>query len=176
MTVWRPPGYFDPLAYKQTIAYGRYSSLRQGHGQSEDRQHEELEKVLKLFGWRLLDQYFDKGVSAGRGKHRVIGVLSRLLKRIHRREIPLPCVLTIECFDRLTREELTVAQELFLSLINRGMAVFTTMDQAGYDKASINGNPGLLYGSIGMYPLQQPAQHADHPMLATSCAGSAWRL
>jgi hypothetical protein len=83
MTVWRPPGYFDPLAYKQTIAYGRYSSLHQGHGQSEDRQHEELEKVLKLFGWRLLDQYFDKGVSAGRGKHRVIGVLSRLLKRIH---------------------------------------------------------------------------------------------
>jgi hypothetical protein len=150
MTVWRPPGYFDPLAYKQTIAYGRYSSLHQGHGQSEDRQHEELEKVLKLFGWRLLDQYFDKGVSAGRGKHRVIGVLSRLLKRIHRREIPLPCVLTIQCFDRLTREELTVAQELFLSLINRGMAVSTTMDQAGYDKASINGNPGLLYGSIGM--------------------------
>ena len=145
-----PPGYFDPSRYEAAISYGRFSSAQQASGQSRERQSEALDATLKKFGWRLLDTYFDHGVSAGRGKHRAVGALGRLLRRVREREIPTPCVLIVETFDRLSREELTIAQEQFLALINAGMAIYTTMDGAGYDQRSLNANPGGLFTSIGM--------------------------
>jgi hypothetical protein len=145
-----PPGYFDPSRYVTAISYGRFSSAQQASGQSRQRQSEALAATLERFGWRLLDAYFDHGVSAGRGKHRAVGALGRLLRRVREREIPTPCVLVVETFDRLSREELTIAQEQFLSLVNLGMAVYTTMDGQGYDQRSLNANPGGLFTSIGM--------------------------
>jgi hypothetical protein len=143
-----PPGTFDPSYYRHAISYGRFSKANQIAGISRERQEEALQDTLGRFKWKLLDRYFDPGISGGRGKHRVLGALGELIRQ--QPSFPARTILVIEAFDRLSREEITVAQEQFLHLVNRGLGVWTTSDHLGYDKSSLNGNPGQMFSSIGL--------------------------
>src|ERR1700693_2548872 len=134
------PGTFDPTAYEFAISYGRFSHPIQATGQSRARQDNALQETLQRWGWKLLHTYFDPATSGAHGKARALGALSELVSRQNKRLIPAKTVLIVETFDRLSRENTTVAQEQFLRLVNRGLAVWTTMDGSGYDQRSMNNN------------------------------------
>jgi DNA invertase Pin-like site-specific DNA recombinase len=66
----------------------------------------------------------DTGVSAFRGKHRdTKHALGQFLKFIETGSIPKGSILLLENLDRLSREEVGEAVELFLSIVNRGIVV-----------------------------------------------------
>lgn len=131
---------FRPEDYKEAISYLRFSHPDQARGHSEDRQTDAAAEVCARFGWRLIDHYQDLGVSGGRGKHRRKGALGRLIQRLRSGEIKPGKVIIVEALDRLSREEVMIAQEQFLSIVNLGFAIYTTIDGSGFDTPSMQGN------------------------------------
>ncbi|EBU8555551.1 recombinase family protein, partial [Salmonella enterica subsp. enterica serovar Telelkebir] len=59
--------------------------------------------------------------------------------------------LVVENLDRLSRQSIIEAQELFLSIIRRGITIVTGMDGKVYSKESVNANPLDLLLSVMMF-------------------------
>lgn len=99
--------------------------LKAAHEWAEARPHIELDTSLR-----------DEGVSAYRGEHRVKGALSSFLTRIQRGQIAKGSYFLVESFDRLSRENETVAINLLTSITLAGVRVVTLTDGAEYDDKS----------------------------------------
>lgn len=112
------------------IPYTRFSSARQAHGHSLERQLERAREWCGIKGWQLNESlhYSDLGVSAYRGKHRHKGALGCLLDAAKSGRIPTGTYLLIEQFDRISREDIIEASDLLRSIVNAGITVVTLMD------------------------------------------------
>jgi DNA invertase Pin-like site-specific DNA recombinase len=96
-----------------------------------------------------LDTTFrDLGVSALRGKHRTHGALSRFLTAIGEGRIERGSYLLIENLDRLSREEVPDALNLFLSIIGAGVTIVTLSDGQVYSAKVIRDDYTKLLVSI----------------------------
>lgn len=126
------------------ISYTRFSSKRQAHGKSEERQGDAAQKWCRENGFELDENISDLGVSAFRGKHRNSGALSAFLKRIDDGKIPPGSYLLIEHFDRLTREEVSDAQDLVKLILKKGVNIVTLLDGRVYTRESLNHLESLL--------------------------------
>lgn len=73
--------------------------------------------------------YVDIAVSAFRGKNKDTGALSQFLKAIETGKVKSGDYLIVEELSRLTRMEINDAQELFLSIINRGVKIVSLIDR-----------------------------------------------
>src|SRR5690606_31896241 len=62
--------------------------------------------------------------------------------------VPQGSYLLIENLDRLSREQVTTALELFLGIIRRGIRIVTLIDQHEYSQESLRDNPYQLLLSI----------------------------
>src|SRR5262249_3925229 len=118
----------ERLAMKATRAYSyiRFSKRRQRKGRSLERQLEWGPALCAANGWTL-DTSFkpDEGVSAHHGKNAADGTLAEFLKAIKAGRVKPGDVLLVESLDRLTREDIDPAWELFRSILKAGVEVYT---------------------------------------------------
>src|SRR5258708_387772 len=125
-----------PTAY----SYARFSSEKQRHGASLDRQLEAATLYAQTHSL-VLDPstYRDLGVSAFRSKN-VDGALGAFIEAVDAKKIPKGSYLLVESLDRLSRDSVDVALKLFLDITGKGIILVTLMDGQVYSKATINEN------------------------------------
>jgi DNA invertase Pin-like site-specific DNA recombinase len=125
-----------PTAY----SYSRFSSEKQRHGASLDRQLEAATAYAHKHSL-VLDPstYRDLGVSAFRSKN-VAGALGAFIEALDSKRIPKGSYLLVESLDRLSRDSVDVALKLFLDITGKGIVLVTLMDEQVYSKATINEN------------------------------------
>lgn len=141
-----------------TYAYRRFSLSAQAKGASMQRQNEAVAKWLEAKarcnpkeGPYVLDTKLkldDLGVSAFRGKNATEGALSAFLKAVDRGDVKRGSYLLVENIDRLSREQVTIALGLFLSIIGKGVTIVTLVDGQEYSQATLQSNPYPLIMSI----------------------------
>ncbi len=112
-------------------SYIRFSSKIQERGDSLRRQRELRDDWLTKNPDVHLDESLtleDLGVSAFRGGHRNDKyALGQFLRLIETGRIARGSILVVENLDRLSREEVGEAVELFLSIVNRGITIVQLM-------------------------------------------------
>ncbi len=136
-----------PKAY----SYIRFSTPEQCKGDSLRRQTEFSEHYAAAHGF-VLDNSLrlqDLGVSAYSGEHRSEkGALGQFLKLVEAGKIEKGSVLLVENFDRLSRQEITIALQQFLDIINRGIKIVTLIDNREYTEETVDANVGELIVSL----------------------------
>jgi len=103
---------------RRAVSYLRFSNIKQAAGGSEDRQADLTDAYCQRENLELVERFHDLGKSAYHGKHRTQGRFGDFLKAVEAGQIPPGTVFIVESFDRLSREQVTVALQHFLSLIN----------------------------------------------------------
>ncbi|WP_095147572.1 recombinase family protein [Escherichia coli] len=131
-------------------SYIRFSSMKQADGSSYERQKRTAKEIAAKYDLELVTSYQDFGVSAFKGANSRTGALSRFLDEIGR-SIPVGSWLVVENLDRISRQSIIEAQELFLSIIRRGITIVTGMDGKVYSKESVNANPIDLLLSVMLF-------------------------
>lgn len=155
------------LAY----SYIRFSSAKQELGDSLRRQLKLAEDYAQREGLTLdTHSYRDLGVSAFKGKNSTEGRLGTFISAVETGHIAAGSYLLVESFDRISRDEVDVALELFLRIIRLGVTLVTLQDGRVYSKTSLKKDPVTnLVGSI-MYMLRA---HEESQTKSTRVAG-AW--
>lgn len=122
---------FDPNT--PVYSYLRFSTPEQRAGTGEKRQTDDAAKWCKDNGLTLKKSYADLGVSAFRGKHRSdVGQLKAFLDRVEDGRVRPGSILIVESLDRLSREEVRHAVQMFLGIVNSGITVVTLSDEQVY--------------------------------------------
>lgn len=131
-------------------SYIRFSSMKQADGSSFERQKKTANEIAAKYDLELVTSYQDFGVSAFKGANSRTGALSRFLDEIGR-SVPVGSWLVVENLDRISRQSIIEAQELFLSIIRRGITIVTGMDGKVYSRESVNANPIDLLLSVMLF-------------------------
>lgn len=116
------------LKGRRAISYARWSSERQGAGDSLRRQTEDAERFCATNGLTLDHQLIDDGVSAFKGAN-LEASLGRFVEGVKAGTIPSDTVLLVEALDRVSRVNHMEALEYFGGLLRTGVTVVTLMDQ-----------------------------------------------
>lgn len=132
----------------RVYSYLRFSTPRQLEGHSQQRQLERSREWCESNNAELVEEMQDLGVSAFRGKNRMIGVLARFLDLVRAGEIPAGSYLIVEDIDRLTREKVMKALSLYLDIIQAGITIVTLVDEQVHSEDSIELNPMILQMAI----------------------------
>jgi DNA invertase Pin-like site-specific DNA recombinase len=135
---------------RTAYSYRRISSPEQLKGSGLSRQVESAIAYCRENNLRLDDtvKLSDEGISAYRGDNVIRGKLGRFLELVDKSKIKRGSVLIIENLDRLSRQNVLDAQELFLSIVNRGITIVTLMDKQTYSREEIKKNPAMLLLSL----------------------------
>jgi DNA invertase Pin-like site-specific DNA recombinase len=123
---------------RTAYSYIRFSSEEQRKGHSFDRQKEQAEAYCKENGLILDKTLHDDGVSAFHGKHRTVGALGRFLAAIEAGKVEAGASLIIENLDRLSREEIEEAQEVWRKILRHNVNIVTLSNRKVYSRASLN--------------------------------------
>ena len=125
---------------KKAYSYVRMSTTSQLKGDSLRRQTTAAKEFAIKNGLTLDDSsnFNDIGVSAFKGENARTGGLSRFLEAIKRGEIEKGSTLIVESLDRISRDEVRIAAEIFLSIINQGITVVTLIDGITYHPKTAN--------------------------------------
>lgn len=120
------------------LSYLRFSTVEQAKGDSTRRQLEASERYARERGWEIDKSMSDAGISAFRGSNATTGALGKLLDLVKDKRIPRGSVLLVESLDRLSRNEITEALELFMGLIRAGLRIITLADGREYTKDALD--------------------------------------
>lgn len=131
-------------------SYIRWSSERQAKGTTLKRQMESAKEFALMNDLELVE-IIDPGVSAFRGKNTKSGKLGDFIDAVRQGAIPADSWLYVEHLDRLTRQDVTTAQKLFIEILELGLTLVTGMDKRSYTLESVNQNPTELMISILMF-------------------------
>lgn len=138
--------------HKLAISYIRFSSPQQARGDSRRRQTEAAEAYCTRNGLILTDEFRlqDEGKSAYKGLHRkATSALGKLEKQLDSGNIPRGTVLIIENLDRLTRQDVVIAQNLLTGLLIKGLEIVVLSDnERRYTHESAAANPIELMLSV----------------------------
>ncbi len=134
-----------PKAY----SYTRFSSEKQGRGDSLRRQTEKAAQfVIKRQDLGLeLDttrNISDPAMSAYRGTHLKRGALAAFITAVENGAIEEGSYLLIESFDRLSRQSSHESLTLLLNLVRSGVTVVTLNDERIYNEETIGGVDGTF--------------------------------
>lgn len=137
------------------FSYIRFSSAKQELGDSLRRQLKLAEDYAKTHNLTLDTHSFqDLGVSAFKGKNSTEGKLGTFISAVEKGLIPKGSYLLVESFDRISRDDVDTALELFLKITRLGITLVTLQDEKVYSKESLKRDPVTsLLGSI-MYMLR----------------------
>ena len=128
----------------KAYSYIRWSSVKQTQGDSLRRQSEMAVEYAKKHNLELdTSTYQDHGISAFTGKNLVEGALGAFLKAVDEKRIKTPCYLLVEALDRITRAEIDVALELFLSIIRRGITIVVVRDEKQFSSETVKQDKGI---------------------------------
>jgi len=131
-------------------SYCRFSTPEQSQGDSLRRQLEYANTFADKRGLRLDDTLSlrDLGLSGFRGDNRTKGALGQFLRHVAAGRIARGSILIVESLDRLSRQEILTALNLFTEIIQGGIKIVTAIDGQEYNEESINANPMQLMLSL----------------------------
>jgi DNA invertase Pin-like site-specific DNA recombinase len=134
----------------EIYSYIRFSHKKQARGDSLRRQTEKRDALCQRRGWTLDDtlQLQDLGVSARRGRNAETGALAAFVKAVEGGQVKPGSVLIVESLDRLTRDFIMEAVELFMSLLRLGITICTVDPEREYSRKSLNDQPFTLFEPI----------------------------
>lgn len=134
-------------------SYIRFSSKRQAEGDSLRRQTEDGDTWIAANNHTKADlTLHDLGISAFRGKNKHSGALSEFLKLAKAGQIPKGSILLIEALDRLSREGVGEAFDLFRSILKTGVKIAVLRPNPTiYDSNSLDDLIGVLIPLISFY-------------------------
>jgi len=124
----------------KVYSYIRFSTPDQLKGDSLRRQLKMSEEWCERNG-QVLDRSLrlhDLGVSAFNGRNATHGRLAAFLKAVDDGTVAKGSILLVESLDRLTRNQVGEALELFLGILRRGITIVTLNPEDTFDKDSIN--------------------------------------
>lgn len=125
-------------------SYVRFSSKPQERGDSLRRQTALARKYAAAHNLNLIEaSYQDLGISAFKGRNVVEGALGAFLQAVDAGQIKRGSYLLVESMDRISRQQLDEALELFLSIIRRGITIVTLQDGQVYSTEKIKEDKGL---------------------------------
>lgn len=152
-------------------SYKRFSSPKQSRGDSMRRQTEFEQRVVKEMDLVLDDSLTlsDTGVSAFRGKNAKFGALAEFMKLVDAGKVADGSVLIVENIDRLSRENVFDAFNLFSRIIGAGVTLVTAEPYDVYDKAGVQGNVAKL-----MVPLVYMMRAHDESKTKSERIHQAW--
>jgi DNA invertase Pin-like site-specific DNA recombinase len=155
---------------KTAYSYIRFSSPKQAKGTSEERQRATADWCQRN-GYQLDDRLKlrDLGTSGYRGKHAHEGALSVFLQAVEQSKVPRGAALVVEAMDRLSREEVTLACQRFLSLISDGITIVTLTPEQVFTRASLARDPAPLFLAVA----QMAAAH-DYSRRLAERISFAW--
>ncbi|MEZ9462105.1 recombinase family protein, partial [Vibrio splendidus] len=150
--------------------YARVSTTKQlqGVGLETQQQRSVLEELSEKHNLPIDDENFvDHGLSAYHGKHKE-GALGLVLSRIESGKIPPGSILVVFSLDRLSRETVNVAMEQLLSIINRGVRVYTHIDDKMFDAKSQNLTADLIVSLITMQRANEESETKSKRIVAAA--------
>jgi DNA invertase Pin-like site-specific DNA recombinase len=139
---------------RRAYSYKRVSDPKQVKGDGLARQEDFATRICERNGWLLDDTltFADKGRSGFHGDHRRgKGQLKKFLDLVKRRRITPGSVLIIENIDRLSREEVDEAHDLFKGLLKAGIWIATEMPERIYRAEDRNSLLSVLEPLLLMY-------------------------
>ncbi|MBB1429800.1 recombinase family protein [Pseudoalteromonas sp. SG43-4] len=132
------------------IAYCRVSSSRQLEGLSMSLQNDKklLEEIAQKFNTTLSDRiYSDSGFSAYHGKN-LKNELGNLISDIDELRIKPNDIIVMRHLDRLSRQNIADAMEIFTKILTSGVKIYTTMDCRLYERHGDNGKLSFVLASL----------------------------
>lgn len=141
---------FKVLAMKKLYSYIRWSTDKQTGNTSLERQTEKAKQYAAIHGLEYV-QILDAGVSAFRGKNTTQGAFSGFINAVKAGVISSDSWLYVENLDRLTRQDVMTALNLFTSLLKLGLTIVTGMDGKIYTEESISNNVNDLIMSLFLF-------------------------
>lgn len=116
-------------------SYVRISSKRQLDGDGIRRQTEKAQAYADANGLQLDTELQLQDVGSGyHGKHVKFGELGGFLKLVEAGGIPVGATLIVESLDRLSREDVLIAQARFIDILLAGITIVTLIDNQVYHK------------------------------------------
>jgi len=117
------------------ICYARYSTPEQALGDSDRRQTRMADDWAKARGLKIDEslRFWDKGISAFRGRNQKEGELARLLEFAKSGKVPPGSYLLVENLDRLSRQDPMLSITLLNDLLSAGLRVVTLTDGTEYN-------------------------------------------
>ncbi len=134
----------------QLYSYIRWSTDRQDKGTTRNRQLAAAKAYAADAGLEMVE-IEDPGVSAFRGKNTNTGKLGDFIDAVKQGAIASDSWLYVENLDRITRQNVTTAQKLFIELLELGLTLVTGMDKRVYTLDSVNKNPTELMISLLLF-------------------------
>ena len=155
-----------PLAY----SYVRMSTDAQQKGDSLRRQTELSKAYAERSGLTLVEDFklHDIGVSAFKGDNAATGALRRFLEAVENGKILQGSYLLVESLDRLSRDKITSAMQLFLSITEGGVNIVTLSDNQVY-RAGQTDFPQLVYSMAIM------SRANEESRIKSQRVGAAWK-
>lgn len=154
---------------RRVISYTRFSSRKQAKGLSYTRQIEAARDwcVKKGYDFDKTEQYDDKGLSAFSGANSETGALAELQEKLRNGEIARGSILIVEALDRITRQTLSKAITLLMSLVNSGLTVVTLSDGKEWDEASMSDLGSFMMSVVTLYRGHQESEYKSKRLRAT---------
>jgi DNA invertase Pin-like site-specific DNA recombinase len=123
-----------PSSSVRAYSYIRFSSPKQAGGGSLARQTKLTEAYCKRKGLALDDSLTldDMGVSAFRGENVREGALGGFLEACRMGRVPRGAFFIVESLDRLSRDQIRPALQLFLALQDFGVTIVTLQPEREY--------------------------------------------
>jgi DNA invertase Pin-like site-specific DNA recombinase len=133
-------------------SYVRFSTPEQSKGDSVRRQLELSQKYAESNNLTLDEtlQLSDFGVSAFKGDNATTGKLGLFISAIETGEVKSGSYLLIESLDRLSRNEIISALNLFTQILSKDITIVTLADNRVYTRDSINDIGNLMYSLLVM--------------------------
>lgn len=130
---------------RRAYSYIRFSRKIQEKGDSMRRQADFALRIAEKEGWHLDTslELHDKGVSGFRGKNRTEGALGEFLSLVQCGRISKGSILIVESLDRLTRQSMRKASNLFNGILDAGVSIQTMNPERFYN---CEDEDGLLAG------------------------------
>jgi DNA invertase Pin-like site-specific DNA recombinase len=150
----------------KAFSYVRMSTSGQLLGDSLRRQLEASRTYASKHGFELIDETLrDLGVSAYKGANVKEGALGQFLEAAKGGKIPPGSFLLVESIDRISRQEITKALTLFLSIIDAGINLVTLNDEHVYS-AQKTDLTDLIVSLVGMSRAHEESLHKSRRVAA----------
>jgi DNA invertase Pin-like site-specific DNA recombinase len=124
------------------FSYLRCSAKKQLRGDTKRRQLEWSQAVCEQRGFRMDDTFkmYDWGKSAFRSKNVDVGNLGVFLRAAEAGRIPAGSVLLVESLDRLSRDYVDDAWDVFRRILKAGITIITRTPEREYTLEGVRNN------------------------------------
>jgi DNA invertase Pin-like site-specific DNA recombinase len=156
---------------RRAYSYSRISDKAQAKGDGLQRQAEFATQLCREQGWCLDDTFVlvDRGVSAFHGDNASTGALAQFLRAVTSGRVTPGSVLIVENIDRLSREEVDEAYDLFRRIIKAGVWIATREPRRIYNRETAGNMLNLLE------PLFIMARGHEESKMKSMRIGDAWQ-